>query len=92
MVSYKRYPCCGAMHGIIDILDAIIKKFSIKPEDIKELNVSFNLLAELSLWKNREIRLNSARLMSFLWFAIKSRSGINGNSPKSILISASWNL
>lgn len=55
MVSYKRYPCCGAMHGSIDILDAMIKKFSIKPEDIKELNVSLNLLAELSLWKNREI-------------------------------------
>lgn len=55
MVSYKRYPCCGAMHGIIDILDALIKKFSIKPENIKELNASLNLLAELSLWRNQEI-------------------------------------
>ncbi|EFK09337.1 MmgE/PrpD family protein [delta proteobacterium NaphS2] len=55
MVNYKRYPCCGAMHGVIDILDAMIKKFSIKPEDIKGLNVNLNLLAELSLWKNREI-------------------------------------
>ncbi len=55
MVSYKRYPCCGAMHGSIDILNAMIKKKSIKPEDIKELNVNLNLLAELSLWKNREI-------------------------------------
>jgi len=55
-VGFKRYPCCGAMHGVIDILNAIIKKFRVQPEDIKGLNVLLNLLAELSLWKNRDIR------------------------------------
>ncbi len=56
MLSYKKYPCCGAMHGAIDILDAIIKKFDVRPENIKELNIVLNLLAELALWKNRDIK------------------------------------
>lgn len=54
-VGYKRYPCCGAMHGGLDIFCAIINKFHIEPQDIKELNVVVNLLGELSLWKNRNI-------------------------------------
>jgi len=54
-VGYKRYPCCGAMHGALDIFCEIIKRFHIKPEEIKELNVALNLLAELSLWKNRNV-------------------------------------
>jgi len=55
MVGYKRYPCCGAMHGALDIFYAIIDKFDIQPGDIKDLNIVLNLLAELSLWKNRKI-------------------------------------
>lgn len=55
MVGYKRYPCCGAMHGALDIFYAIIDKFSIQPEDIKEINIALNLLAELPLWQNRKI-------------------------------------
>ncbi|MDY6972347.1 MAG: MmgE/PrpD family protein [Thermodesulfobacteriota bacterium] len=55
MVGFKRYPCCGAMHGALDVFYAIIDKFNIQPEDINELNVVLNLLAELSLWKNRKI-------------------------------------
>ena len=55
MITYKRYPCCGAIQGAIDILNAIIKKFSLRPENIKRLNVVLNLLAELPLWKNRTI-------------------------------------
>jgi len=55
MVGYKRYPCCGAMHGALDIFYTIIDEFSIQPEDIKETNIALNLLAELSLWKNRKI-------------------------------------
>ncbi len=54
-ISYKEYPCCGAMHGALDIFMAIMKKFRINPEDIKELNIGLNLLAEFSLWKNRKI-------------------------------------
>jgi len=54
-VGYKRYPCCGAMHGGLDIFRAIINKFDIEPQDIKELNIVVNLLGELSLWKNRNI-------------------------------------
>jgi 2-methylcitrate dehydratase PrpD len=54
-VGFKQYPCCGAMHGALDIFYAIIDRFDIKPEDIKELNIGLNLLAELSLWKNRTI-------------------------------------
>lgn len=55
LVSYKRYPCCGAMHPGIDILRSIIKKYAIKPKDIRKLNVVMNTLAELPLWKNRKI-------------------------------------
>ncbi len=54
-VSYKRYPCCGAMHGALDIFYSIVNKFNIKAEDIKEMSIVLNLLAELSLWKNRRI-------------------------------------
>ena len=54
-VSYKKYPCCGAMHGHLDIFCAIVSKFDIEPEDIKELNIVLNLLGELALWKNRTI-------------------------------------
>jgi 2-methylcitrate dehydratase PrpD len=56
MIGYKRYPCCGAMHPALDILSAIIAKFDLKPENIKEINVVLNLLAELELWKNRDIK------------------------------------
>jgi 2-methylcitrate dehydratase PrpD len=56
MISYKRYPCCGAMHAALDILNAIINQYDLYPEDIKELNVVLNLLAEFNLWKNREIK------------------------------------
>jgi len=56
MIGYKRYPCCGAMHPALDILNAIVNKFDLKPEDVKELNVVLNLLAELTLWKNRDIK------------------------------------
>ncbi len=54
-VGYKKYPCCGAYHGSLDIFCAIIDKFGIDPQDIKELNIVVNLLGELSLWKNRII-------------------------------------
>lgn len=54
-VGYKRYPCCGAMHGALDNFYAIMNRFDIKPQEIKELNVALNMLAELSLWKNRHI-------------------------------------
>ncbi len=57
-IGYKQYPCCGAMHGALDILYAIIERFDIKPDDIKELNIGLNLLAELNLWKNRNIENN----------------------------------
>ncbi len=57
-LGYKLYPCCGAMHGALDILCAIIERFDIRPDDIKELNIGLNLLAELNLWKNRNIENN----------------------------------
>ncbi len=56
MIGYKRYPCCGAMHPALDILSAIIGKFDLKPENIKKIHVVLNLLAELNLWKNRDIK------------------------------------
>jgi len=55
-IGYKRYPCCGAMHGALDIFYEIINRFRISPEDIIGLNVMLNMLAELSLWKNRFIK------------------------------------
>lgn len=55
-IGYKRYPCCGAMHGALNIFFEIINRFSINPEDIIEMNVVLNMLAELSLWKNRIIK------------------------------------
>ncbi len=54
-LSYKKYPCCGAMHGHLDIFRSIIDKFALEPRDIKELNIVVNLLGELALWKNRTI-------------------------------------
>ncbi|SPD73716.1 MmgE/PrpD family protein [uncultured Desulfobacterium sp.] len=54
-VGYKGYPCCGAMQGALDLFRAIIDKFDIEAQDIMELNVVLNLLAELALWKNRQL-------------------------------------
>jgi len=54
-VGYKRYPCCGAMHGALDVFLEILNRFDIRPERIKEVNIVLNLLAELSLWKNKTI-------------------------------------
>lgn len=54
-LGYKRYPCCGAMHGALDIFYAILEKYHLVPQDIKEINVVQNLLGELALWKNRKI-------------------------------------
>ena len=56
MIGYKRYPCCGAMHQALDILCAIIDTFDLQPENIQEIHVVLNLLAELTLWKNRDIQ------------------------------------
>ncbi|RLC31299.1 MAG: hypothetical protein DRH37_03385 [Deltaproteobacteria bacterium] len=54
-IHFKRYPCCGAMHGALDIFRAIIDRFDIQPGHIRKIRVRLNLLAELALWKNRHI-------------------------------------
>ena len=54
-MGYKRYPVAGAMQGALDIFCAMIDRFEIRPDDIQALNIGLNLLAELSLWKNRKI-------------------------------------
>jgi 2-methylcitrate dehydratase PrpD len=43
------------MHGALDIFYNVLDTYSIQPEDIKEINIALNLLAELPLWKNRKI-------------------------------------
>lgn len=54
-LAYKAYPCCGVMQDALDYFRQIIEENSLEPDDIEQVKVSLNSLAELPLWQNRQI-------------------------------------
>ncbi|MBN2420004.1 MAG: MmgE/PrpD family protein, partial [Deltaproteobacteria bacterium] len=54
-IFYKWYPCCGAMQNGIALFDRILEENNLHPDEIKEVTVVLNPLADLPAWKNRDI-------------------------------------
>ena len=54
-VSYKTYPCCGVMQVALANFYEIIDENNLQPDDIEQVRVLLNSLAELPLWQNRQI-------------------------------------
>jgi 2-methylcitrate dehydratase PrpD len=52
---YKMYPCCGAMQNGLAHLDQLIRTHEIAVDDISEITVKMNLLAELPIWKSPRV-------------------------------------
>ena len=52
---YKVYPCCGAMQNGLAHLDQLVREHDIAVEDISEITVKMNLLAELPVWKSPRV-------------------------------------
>ncbi len=61
---YKRYPCCGVMQNALCHLEEIITANNILPEDIIEITVKLSSLADLPLWKTRNVTTNVAAQFS----------------------------
>ena len=55
-IFYKWYPCCGAMQNALGLFDSILEENNLQPEEIKEVTVVLNPLADLPAWKNEDIR------------------------------------
>lgn len=54
-IFYKVYPCCGAMQNSLAHFHKIITENGLEPDDIEEVQVTLNPLAELPLWRTTQI-------------------------------------
>ena len=54
-IFYKVYPCCGAMQNSLAHFHKIIMENRLEPDDIEEVQVTLNPLAELPLWRTTQI-------------------------------------
>jgi len=54
-ISYKAYPCCGAMHHALDCFYRILEENHLDASDIERIDILINMLADLPLWQNRRI-------------------------------------
>lgn len=54
-IFYKSFPCCGAMQNTLAHFCNIVREQDLRPEDIQELTVKLNLLAELPVWRTTHI-------------------------------------
>jgi 2-methylcitrate dehydratase PrpD len=54
-VRYKRYACCGSLHGILEAFYAILKKNNLKPEDIESVTAWTSPTVESPLFTSREL-------------------------------------
>ena len=54
-VFYKTFPCCGAMQNTVAHFLGIITQYDLNPDDITEVIVKLNLLAELPVWQTTQI-------------------------------------
>ncbi len=52
---YKFFPCCGVILSPLICFMSIIEKNHLQPRDIDQVKVLMHPLADLPLWKNREI-------------------------------------
>ena len=52
---YKTFPCCGAMQNTLAHFHSIITQYDLNPDDITEVIVKLNLLAELPVWQTTQI-------------------------------------
>ena len=54
-IFYKTFPCCGAMQNTLAHFYSIITQYDLNPDNITEVTVKLNLLAELPVWRTTQI-------------------------------------
>ncbi|MBW2341895.1 MAG: MmgE/PrpD family protein [Deltaproteobacteria bacterium] len=54
-IFYKTFPCCGAMQNSLAHFHSIIAQYDLNPDDMTEVIVKLNLLAELPAWQTTQI-------------------------------------
>ncbi|UCG66603.1 MAG: MmgE/PrpD family protein [Deltaproteobacteria bacterium] len=54
-IFYKTFPCCGAMQNTLAHFHSIITQNDLDHQDITEVIVKLNLLAELPVWRTTQI-------------------------------------
>ncbi|MBW2038772.1 MAG: MmgE/PrpD family protein [Deltaproteobacteria bacterium] len=54
-IFYKTFPCCGAMQNALAHFQKIIIENGLQPDEIGEVRVRLNPLAELPLWRTTQI-------------------------------------
>jgi 2-methylcitrate dehydratase PrpD len=54
-VRYKRYACCGSLHGILDCLYAILEKNKFEPEDVESVTAWCSPTVDAPLVANRDL-------------------------------------
>ncbi len=52
---YKSFPCCGAMQNALSLFFRIINQHDLEADDISEVIVKLNPLAELPVWRTSQI-------------------------------------
>ncbi len=55
VIYYKPYPCCAAMHDALSLFYLIINENQLKPYEIEQVTVRLSSVADLPLWRNRQI-------------------------------------
>lgn len=54
-IFYKAFPCCGAMQNGLALFRRLVTEKDLRVEDIEELHVKMNMLAELPVWRAKEV-------------------------------------
>ncbi len=54
-VQYKKYPCCGMLHGAIECLYEIINENNLMPDEIKNISAYCHPTVEMPCFTNPEI-------------------------------------
>lgn len=55
-IFYKRFPCCGVMQNALVHFEGIVTDNNIWPDDITEITVKLNSLADLPLWQTVAVK------------------------------------
>lgn len=66
-IFYKAFPCCGAMQNTIAHFNSIIDENDLQPEDISEVTVKLGALAELPVWRTRDVETHIDAQFSVLY-------------------------
>lgn len=54
-MAYKKYPCCGCMHGGLDLLFKIIQQNHLLPEDIEKVRALMDPWVALPVWRDNRL-------------------------------------